>query len=348
MTQRAGAQSQRVGTAELRAALENALSQRSGVQQRIAGLERRRTPYCTSFTLEELGVRLANGTTLELIFKDLSRQALLKTARRVKPAFLYDPLRETETYRNILSPSRLGTAICYGSVADHRIGRYWLFLEKVPGIELYQVGEFAAWQQAARWLASFHTRFAGETELLARAAPVLSYDGGFYRLWMRRARVFLSQGASPRSKGARHAIEWLAGRYDHVVERLVELPVTFIHGEFYASNVLVHEPAREARVCPVDWEMAAIGPGLVDLAALIAGKWTADERTALALAYYAALTPREDGWPPAPTVFLEMLDYCRLHLAVQWLGWSSNWSPPPEHAQNWLDEALSLAEKLGV
>jgi hypothetical protein len=30
------------------------------------------------------------------------------------------------------------------------------------------------------------------------------------------------------------------------------------------------------------------------------------------------------------------------------LGWASRWSPPPEHAQDWLGEALGLAEKLGL
>jgi Phosphotransferase enzyme family len=75
------------------------------------------------------------------------------------------------------------------------------------------------------------------------------------------------------------AIEKLFGNYDRVVERLLEFPVTFLHGEFYASNVLVVcEEGEGWRVCPVDWEMAAVGPGLIDLAALTAGRWTADER----------------------------------------------------------------------
>ncbi len=53
--------------------------------------------------------------------------------------------------------------------------------------------------------------------------------------------------------------------------------------------------------------------------------------------------------PPArKEEFLTALDYCRLHLAVQWSGWSSGWSPPAEHVQDWLGEALSLAEKLGL
>jgi hypothetical protein len=35
-------------------------------------------------------------------------------------------------------------------------------------------------------------------------------------------------------------------------------------------------------------------------------------------------------------------------MAIQWLGWSPNWEPPPEHAQNWLTEACRLAKKLDL
>ena len=55
-------------------------------------------------------------------------------------------------------------------------------------------------------------------------------------------------------------------------ERLLALPVGFIHGELYPSNVLVGE--RTGRICAVDWEMAGIGPLLLDLAALTSGAWT--------------------------------------------------------------------------
>jgi thiamine kinase-like enzyme len=125
----------------------------------------------------------------------------------------------------------------------------------------------------------------------------------------------------------------------------VALPVTFIHGEFYASNVLVDDGGT--RVCPVDWEMAALGPGLIDLAALTAGRWTEPEREALVLAYMTALAPRR-GWPPPRAEFLAALACCRLHLALQWLGWSERWSPPAEHAHDWLHEALALADVLGL
>ena len=65
-----------------------------------------------------------------------------------------------------------------------------------------------------------------------------------------------------------------AARYDAVAEQLAALAPTFIHGEFYPSNVLVQQGGRTPRVCPIDWEIAAIGPGLLDLAALSVGKWT--------------------------------------------------------------------------
>jgi len=345
--QPAGARGGRIGAAELRAALEGALSRRSGTQRRVAGLERRPSIYSTSFAIDELAVRLDDGTSLRMLYKDLSRRAMLENARWVKPAFLYDPMREIETYRSILGPNRLGTAICYGAIVDSRAEHYGLFLEKVPGLELYQVGDLATWRRVAEWLAKTHARFAGETGRLARVAPLLRYDAGFYRLWADRARAFLGLAGPQLSSDARRGMEQLFGNYERVVGHLAALPVTFVHGEFYASNVLVHKEGEGFRVRPVDWEMAAVGPGLIDLAALTAGGWTAHEREDLALAYHAALVPHENR-PPAPEAFLVALDYCRLHLAVQWLGWSPGWTPPPEHAQDWLAEALGLAEKLGL
>jgi Phosphotransferase enzyme family len=343
----AGRARERIGTVELRAALEEALSRHFTAHHRLTELERRPSAYSTSFAIEELVVRLDDGTSLRLLFKDLSRRAMLESASRVKPTFLYDPLREIDTYRSILGPNRLSTAACYGAIVDPRAERYGLFLEKVPGVELYQVGDLATWQRVAGWLAIMHARFTAETGRLARVAPLLRYNADFYRMWADRARASLGRAGLQLSKDARRGVEQLFGHYDQVVEHLAALPVTFVHGEFYASNVLVHEEEEGLRVCPVDWEMAAVGPGLMDLAALTAGGWTAHEREALALAYHAALVPCEN-WPPAPDAFLVALDYCRLHAAVQWLGWSPEWSPPPEHAQDWLGEALGLAEKLGL
>jgi len=173
---------------------------------------------------------------------------------------------------------------------------------------------------------------------------LIKYDADFYRLWATRACEFARQRAPSKT---RKQVEWLAHSYERVIEQLVALPIAFIHGEFYASNVLVEQTRGKLHVCPVDWEMAARAPGLVDLAALVAGKWTEEERQTLALDYHAAAA-RTRSKPSDAAAFLTALRYCRLHLAVQWLGWAPYWTPPPEHRQDWLGEALHLAEELGL
>jgi aminoglycoside phosphotransferase len=276
--------------------------------QPVAVLRSRPSSYRTSHRLEELDISLEDGSLLELVRKDLRRTELDGAVRRAKPAFLYDPRREIDAYR-LLAGHDLGTPQLY----DH--GEDWLLLERVRGVELYQVGDIETWQQAARWLATLHERFAPAPP---DSPHLLRYTADFYRGWAVRAR---------RIEGAA-ALGAIVARYDAVVERLCALPVTLIHGEFYASNVLVDG----GRTAPVDWEMAGIGPGLIDLAALTSGAWSDDERTSIASAY---------------GVFdQEAFECCRLHLALQWLGWSREWVPPAAHAHDWLGEARRAAERL--
>jgi len=318
------------GTSELRAALEGALG------RPVVGLERRPCPYRSSFGLEELDVKLDGGDRRELVFKDLGWHSLNGDGRRAKPRFLHDPRREAEVYRRILALAGLGTATCYGTVLDPERGRYWLFLQQVPGEVLTHVGDGAAWEAAARWLAGLHARFPDSPRLraVARGARVRRIGVRELRVWPRRARAFRPDDA---------ALARVLDSYPRVIDRLRELPASLIHGEFFAANVLV----TDSGPCPVDWESAAVGPSLFDLAALVAGSWPEPRRTALALAYRDALPP-VPGWPPPPERFLDLLDCCRLHLAVQRLGWSPDWSPPPEQAHDWRGEALHLAERLGL
>jgi aminoglycoside/choline kinase family phosphotransferase len=142
-----------------------------------------------------------------------------------------------------------------------------------------------------------------------------------------------------------HRLRQLAQNYDAVIEQLVRLPRTFIHGEFYASNLLVEPTMRGLRICPVDWEMAAIAPGIMDVAALAAGSWTEEQKTRMALAYH---TESSLNRVLSEDEFMNAFDYCRVHQAVQWLGWTRDWDVPPEHAHDWLNEALTCAERHGL
>ena len=299
---------------------------------RVASLERRPSQYRTSFGLEELDAELEDGRRLELMFKDLARTALHPRARAVKPEFLYDPLREIEVYRDVLDEAGLGTPRFRGAVPE----RGWLFVERVAGFELYRVGERTTWEYVARWLARMHARLE---PVAGRASRAIRYDEAWYRRWPERA---LATAAARGQLDALAALEPIVDDYDRVVARLLALPATLIHGEFYASNVLVDNPGRPRRVAPVDWEQAAIGPGLVDLAALTAGRWSDADRRRIAMAYREASADGLDD-----ETFATGLEACRLHLALQWLGWSAVWSPPAEHRQDWLGEACRAAARLG-
>jgi thiamine kinase-like enzyme len=326
-------------TAELSTALERDLS--DGWRRTIDRLARRPFAYRTSFAIEELEVAFDDGDRLSLLFKDLSLSALSAEGWVAKPAFLRDPRREVDAYRLVLASEDLGTPRFYGGVVDPRRNRYWLFIERLTASELWQRGDVESWRAVARWLARMHARLLRRVD--DAPASFIRYDGSHYLRWIERAVEALERDGADAQ--ARAALGRIAGRYTEVTQRLVRLPRTIIHGEFYPSNVLVAtEASREPRVCAVDWELAAVGPGLVDLAALTAGSgWTDDVREELVDAYRAALP---DALSPAPGEFDSALAACRLHLAVQWIGWSRDWSPPTEHAHDWLGDALGLAERM--
>jgi aminoglycoside phosphotransferase (APT) family kinase protein len=305
----------------------------------VDAITRHPYPYATSSPLEELQVRFDGGAEASFIFKNLAWDRLLDDARRSKPGFLYEPRRTVETYLHILRPSATGPR-CYAAIADARRGRYWLLLEKVPGVELWQVGELEVWENTARWVAEFQSRFVGEIANLRATNPyLLNCDASWFDFWRERAQAALAQTDDFRASELLRRLD----RYDDVVDTLAALPRTFVHGEFYPSNVLVARDGDDVRICPVDWEMAGTGAGLLDLAAL-AGGFRARERGRLFSAYRSAMLERGADLPPREEMRAD-LDRCRLHLALQWIGWSASWNAPAEHAHDWVGEALVLARR---
>ncbi|MDP1846438.1 MAG: hypothetical protein Q8K79_01500 [Solirubrobacteraceae bacterium] len=291
--------------AELRAGLATALGGEIGALRRLPW------PYGSSVPVEEL--RIAGRAPL--LFKDLTPRP-----RPSRPAFLVDPLREVEAYTTLLHG--LDAPACHGALVDDE--RVWLFLELVDGVPLWQADGLAAWEATARWLARMH------------AAPVpqgvhlLRYDAAHLRRWVDRALAMSSDDLGAVRAPALRA-----------VQRLAAWPAAFVHGELYASNVLVQQTVRGPRVRPVDWETAGIGPGLLDLAALTAGDWPGDRRARVVAAYRDALPATAAG-----PEFRAALDAARLLVALQWLGWSDDWTPPPGHRHDWAADARALAARI--
>jgi aminoglycoside phosphotransferase (APT) family kinase protein len=313
-----------VADADLRPDLERALG------ARLATLCRRPLAYASSYEIEALDALAPDGRGRRFVLKRVGEAGLIPAATGAKPEPVLDRRREIDAYRHLLEPRRLGAPRLHGFRLGPDPDSFWMLLEWIDGKPLHEMEDWSAWERTARWLARLHLA------PLPRSLPasLLRLDGRWFGTWLERARRLAPAGALDR----------IIASHDRVVRRLLTWPAGVVHGELFPSNVLVER--RTGRVRVVDWEMAAVGPGLLDLAALVTGGWTARERDALLGAYHDERS--RDGRRESLPDLVDVLEHARLALALQRLGWSDSWSPPAYHAHDWLAEALRAAEGLGL
>src|SRR3954451_15603386 len=171
-------------------------------------------------------------------------------------------------------------------------------------VPLWRSRDLRAWEAAASWLAELHV------------APV-PVDGGdlqrhdaahLHRLFDRALTTY-----GP-------AVVPLAAGFEAAVARLSHRPAGLVNGAFYASNVLVDRSLEdEPRIRVLRWDAAGIGCGLLDLAALLSGSWTREDRTHVAAAYARALPV---GMRPSVRDLILGLEDALTVLSVQWLAWA--------------------------
>jgi hypothetical protein len=335
-----------VSDAELHRFVADALASPGNDRAPLIEIERRLCDYHSSFALEEVTAHFEDGTVLPLIFKNLSPDCLLEQARDIRPKTSYDPEREALVYRDLLARLKLGTATCYAAVADAEKRQYWLLLEKVAGSDLARTGDFAIWTATARWLAEAHVQLTAAARRQSIDQQLMRYDSRCFHQWIDQAEPILQQPQHADGRAvAPWEIKWLVQRGRAAVRLVAAVPLMVIHGEFYPSNILIGEQNAAPRICSIDWETAGMGPGLLDLAALVAGNWTEPQKEELASAYFDA-NPQGGASSAGISDQITALRCCRLLLAMKWIGWSARWHPPPEHRYDWLAEALELARIL--
>jgi aminoglycoside/choline kinase family phosphotransferase len=219
--------------------------------------------------MDRLQVTLGSGETVPVIFKRLRAESGVKGGRQ-----------EVLIYRNLLAERRFGAPLLYASLFDEAQGRYWLFLEDV-GEGTLNGADFPDWLAAVRWLAEMHgTNLGREDEL--RALGCLGEHGpDYYRSLLQIAREHLER-ASPRPALAR--FDRLMEGFPDLVAEMVRQPRTLVHGDVFPHNVHL-QPGPTVR--PIDWESAALGAPLWDLARLLDG-WGSD-KPAFLEAYLAEL-----------------------------------------------------------
>jgi hypothetical protein len=328
----------------LRLCLERALSETRGSAVTVTDLERGQFAYETSFAIDELKVRLGDGERLRLLVKDVGDAGLSAVAEAAKPSDLLEPAREIAVYRDLLAPAALSAPRFHGATIDVAQRRWWLFLEHVEGEVLTDVGEAPVWEEAAAWAASLGAAVEAQAASLDRL--LVHRDAAWHAHWLDAALAAL--GETDRGDGAAQLLlERLRPGRARLLERLDALPRIFVHGELYASNVVVERSGdRPVRIAPVDWELAGSGPYALDLAALVSG-WGEEERLSMCRSFHESLAAVAGGFVPTFDELLEAVALCRLALALQWIGWAPGWQAPAAHRHDWVAEATGLLEEVG-
>jgi aminoglycoside phosphotransferase (APT) family kinase protein len=240
----------------------------------------------SSYPAHLVTVTLTGGRRLTLFLKDLS-------TRRYDRDLAQRRSLEIAVYRDLLAGAGLGTARYYGSVVEPDRNRYWLLLEHVDG-ECLRYQPFERWLPAAAWLGRLQAHVAGGPAVAGRCRQLRPVAAGRYLATAEAAWVSAAgYGAGLAARVGRA----LAG-YPDLVARLAAAPPTLVHGSFRPQNILIAPaPDGGVRVCPVDWETAALGPAGYDLAYLSDG--FDDERRRLLVEAYRAEAARHGLALPA-------------------------------------------------
>lgn len=326
------------------------LARALGPDSQIRALEHRPSALRSTFAIEELDVLLTNGELLRLVLKTVGPKGLLPNSHLAKPLFLHDPLREIEFQQHVLSVRpELGTPRLFSTVVEPTRDRFWLLSERIAGTSLDGTANLERWRAAARWLAGMHRELAplAQEPLSRGTMRLLVHGNDFLKMWIGRALTVVPAQDPFVLRDLMLGLRRLGERYQSVIDRLLAMPRTVIHGEFSGSNILVRPDRSAGQISVVDWDMVALGAPLMDLAALCAGEREEERRREIALTYHAALA----GSSLVATntaEFLRDFDCCRLHLAIQWLGWSPDSSPPRGQAHQWITDVLSLADELDI
>jgi hypothetical protein len=260
--------------------LQAGLSKSSDRPVRIAKLVRQFNEDSSTFTTERLRVWLNDGDFRNVFFKDLNPQNQIAAARLIRSPQLERGLREVLMYELVLSTERFGTPQLYASRWEPEQGIHWLFLEDTGSLWLNKIGDFTVWLEAARWIAEFHA--AARTFPVAQIDFLPRHDHAYF--W--RCAQYFEKQLSRLDSRERPFLEKVLEYFVRATPRLLILPYSVIHGEYYGTNVAIREGSLDHPLAVIDWESAALGPSFFDLATLSAGSWTFDQKRLMWRCYF--------------------------------------------------------------
>jgi aminoglycoside phosphotransferase (APT) family kinase protein len=316
----------------LRHTVERLLGAAEGRPVRVTALRRAPSPFASLFPAEVLSVSLQGGGERSLFVKHLGPEQADHPDKQRRD-------REVRIYEELLGADGLPVVRYYGSAWDEASGRRQVFLEHVADWDLRYQG-LEHWFTAARSLARLHAHFAGRAGQLSACDFLLRLDAHYLRRWAERAVDVVGGYATDLAA----ALAPVVAGYGRVGEVLARQPATLVHNDLAPKNVLADRAHRPARICLIDWEMAGVGCGLLDLVDLKYGLDPASDR-AMCASYRAALEGSR-LLPDDPAEMDRLLAACELHKTAYRLAHSRSWRLPLDTVARWVGEAGQLLARV--
>jgi Phosphotransferase enzyme family len=267
--------------------------------ERVDVLDRLELREGSTFPVEAIQCQTRDGQRVRILAKYEAGRAHTGHGHRGGVAY------EADVYEHVLAASPCSAPAFFGRHHDRRSRDTWLFIEALDAKSLantHRLNCDVVLPEAARWAGRFHADVASRTHGLS---ILKRYDADYYRGFVDRVIEY--------SAGMRRQYPWLTAvcrQAEDVIPHLLAAPTSIIHGEFYPGNILYDN----GRICPVDWESAALAPGELDLASLTEG-WPPALIAECERAYGQA------RWPEgAPSTFPRTLAAARLYWPLRWLG----------------------------
>jgi thiamine kinase-like enzyme len=309
----------------MRETLEEGLSRVRERRVRIRDLHRDSSSRKSSFQTVRLGVTTDDGEPeLRVYLKDLHPRNQATRDWTQRSVDRPPERREVQMYESVLSRERFGTPEFYGSRWEPEHGRCWLFIEDVGDQWLKGRADFGPWVDAARWAARFH---AGTRHFaVAQPAFLPVCDEDYYRHTAERVEQMLPRLNAADGDIVRRGLAYFTPH----IEALSMLPRCVIHRQFFGANIILRPSPAIQEFAVIDWETAALGPGLFDLVSIGSQRPT-EERNIIWRAYMDEYQA-EAGQPLNWEVFHRACLAVAVHYDLEWLVW---WSEYPEPTKSY-------------
>jgi Phosphotransferase enzyme family len=321
------AQSGETADAGLGVGLHAAVQCVAGPDAEILAVRRIPNPYAGVFPSEVVSIQLASGERISIFVKHLGDEQRSHPDKRVRE-------REVRVYGELLGDRDLPVPRFLGSGWNDATGRRELFLEHVDGWNL-KYRDLRHWHTAARRLAQLHLVFARQADWLLKRDFLLRLDRDYLLAWAGRAVAAVSLLSAELANRLQRTVDDLGAALD----LLAEQPPTLVHNDLAPKNVIVGTPANPDRTCIVDWEMAGVGCGLIDLAHLTHGLPATEAKRMFDL-YGKELSGT--GLMPPGDAGRRLLASCRLHGTLYRLAHAESWRLPLARVEEWIADGEEL------